>query len=141
MIQIDLVLGEDLRIIDADPAQIEQVLLNLGVNAQHAMPDGGQLLIETNNVSLRDEYIRKHLGAIPGHYVLLTISDTGAGMGRDVLDRIYEPFFTTKPTWRYRPRLVHCPRKMAQHGGTSDATRTRQGHLQNLFLPAAAIRL
>jgi two-component system cell cycle sensor histidine kinase/response regulator CckA len=98
MIQIDLVLGEDLRIIDADPAQIEQILLNLGVNAQHAMPDGGQLLIETNNVSLNDEYLRKHLGAIPGHFVLLTISDTGVGMEPDVLDRIYEPFFTTKTT-------------------------------------------
>jgi two-component system, cell cycle sensor histidine kinase and response regulator CckA len=96
MIQIDLVLGEDLRIIDADPAQIEQVLLNLGVNAQHAMPDGGQLLIETKNVSLNDEYLQKHLGATPGHFVLLTISDTGVGMEPDVLDRIYEPFFTTK---------------------------------------------
>ena len=98
MIQIDLVLCEDLGIIDADPAQIEQVLLNLGVNAQHAMPDGGQLLIETNNFSLSDEYLRKHLGAIPGHYVFLTISDTGVGMEPDVLDRIYEPFFTTKTT-------------------------------------------
>jgi len=96
MIQIDLALGEDLGVIDADPAQIEQVLLNLGVNAQHAMPDGGQLLIETNDVSLNDEYLRKHLGAIPGHYVLLTVSDTGVGMEPDVLDRIYEPFFTTK---------------------------------------------
>jgi PAS domain S-box-containing protein len=96
MIQIDLVLAQDLRIIDADPAQIEQVLLNLGVNAQHAMPDGGQLLIKTNNVSLSDEYLRKHLGARPGHFALLTVSDTGVGMEPDVLDRIFEPFFTTK---------------------------------------------
>ncbi len=69
------------RIIDADPAQIEQVLLNLGVNAQHAMPDGGRLLIETSNVSLSDEYLRTHLDAKKGKYVLLTVSDTGSGHG------------------------------------------------------------
>ena len=96
MIRIDLALAEDLRVIDADPAQIEQVMLNLGVNAQHAMPDGGQFLIETRNVSLSDEYVSAHLGAKPGKYVLLTVSDTGAGMQPDVLDRVFEPFFTTK---------------------------------------------
>ncbi len=96
MIGIDLALAEDLRIIDADPAQIEQVLLNLGVNAQHAMPNGGQFLIETSNVSLSDEYVSVHLGAKPGKYVLLTVSDTGAGMRPEVLDRVFEPFFTTK---------------------------------------------
>ncbi len=96
MIRIDLTLSENLRVIDADPAQIEQVLLNLGVNAKHAMPDGGQLLIETADVSLSDEYVSVHLGAQPGKYVLLTVSDTGAGMEPDVLDRVFEPFFTTK---------------------------------------------
>ena len=60
------------------------------------MPDGGQLLIETSNISLSDEYLRAHLGADPGHYVVLTITDTGFGMESDVLDRIFEPFFTTK---------------------------------------------
>ena len=80
MIQIDLVLADDVWVIDADPAQIEQVLLNLAVNAQHAMPDGGRLLIETSNVSLGDEYLRTHLEAKPGKYVLLTVSDTGTGM-------------------------------------------------------------
>lgn len=96
MIEIKLMLAEDLQIIDADPAQMEQVLLNLAVNAQHAMPDGGQLLIETSNVSLSDEYFRTHLGAKPGHYVLLTVSDTGVGVEPEVLDRMFEPFFTTK---------------------------------------------
>jgi PAS domain S-box-containing protein len=96
MIRIDLALSENLRVIDADPAQIEQVMLNLGVNAKHAMPDGGQLLIETRNVSLSDEYVSVHLGAKPGKYVLLTVSDTGVGMQLDVLDRVFEPFFTTK---------------------------------------------
>src|SRR5208283_5069299 len=96
MIEIRLVLAENLQIIDADPSQVEQVLLNLAVNAQHAMPDGGQLLIETSNVSISDEYMRTHLGARPGKYVLLTVSDTGLGMASEVLERIFEPFFTTK---------------------------------------------
>jgi PAS domain S-box-containing protein len=96
MIDIELILADDLRIIDADPAQIEQILLNLAVNAQHAMPDGGELLIETSNVSLQDEYLRTHLRAKPGEYVRLTVSDTGIGMAAEVHDRIFEPFFTTK---------------------------------------------
>ena len=96
MIRIDLALSDELRVIDADPAQIEQILLNLGVNAQHAMPDGGQLLIETCNASISDEYLRTHLEVKQGKYVLLTVSDTGMGMAPEVLERIFEPFFTTK---------------------------------------------
>ncbi len=96
MIEIKLVLAENLQIIDADPSQVEQVLLNLAVNAQHAMPDGGQLLIETSNVSISDEHLAAHLDAEPGKYVLLTVSDTGVGMEPEVLDRVFEPFFTTK---------------------------------------------
>jgi PAS domain S-box-containing protein len=96
MIRIDLLLADDLRIIDADPAQMEQILLNLGVNAQHAMPDGGRLLIETSNVSLSDDYLRTHLAAKKGNYVVLTVSDTGIGIESAALDRIFEPFYTTK---------------------------------------------
>lgn len=96
MIEIKPVLAENLQIIDGDSAQMEQILLNLAINAQHAMPEGGQVLIETSNVSLNDEYLRNHLGAKPGHYVLLAVSDTGVGMEPEVLDRIFEPFFTTK---------------------------------------------
>ena len=96
MVKIDLVLADDLRVIDADPAQIKQVLLNLAVNAQHAMPEGGRLLIETSNVSLRDKYLSSHLDAKPGKYVQLTVSDTGTGMEPEVVERIFDPFFTTK---------------------------------------------
>ncbi|MFH1117430.1 MAG: PAS domain S-box protein [Pseudomonadota bacterium] len=96
MIEIRLVLDEKPAVIDADPAQVEQVLLNLAVNAQHAMPNGGQILIETKHVSLNDEYVRTHLGIKPGLYVLLAVSDTGSGMEPEVMDRIFEPFFTTK---------------------------------------------
>jgi two-component system, cell cycle sensor histidine kinase and response regulator CckA len=118
MIEIKLVLAENLHIIDADPAQIEQVLLNLAVNAQHAMPNGGQLLIETSNVSLSDEYLRTHLGARQGKYALLTVSDTGAGMEPEVLDRIFEPFFTTKANGEGTGlglSMVHGI--VSQHGG------------------------
>ena len=96
MIQIELLLADDLRIVDADPAQIEQVILNLGVNAQHALPEGGRLIIETSNVPLSDDSANTHPGEKPGKYVLLTVSDTGMGMPPEVLDRIFEPFFTTK---------------------------------------------
>lgn len=118
MIEIRLVLAENLQIIDADPAQVEQVLLNLAVNAQHAMPDGGQILIETSNVSLSDEYLRTHLGTQPGHYVLLTFSDTGVGIEPYVLDRIFEPFFTTKTNGEGTGlglSMVHGI--VSQHGG------------------------
>jgi two-component system, cell cycle sensor histidine kinase and response regulator CckA len=118
MIRIDLLLADDIRIIDADPAQIEQVILNLGVNAQHALPEGGRLIIETSNVSLSDESASTHLGAKPGNYVLLTVSDTGLGMPPEVLDRIFEPFFTTKTNGEGTGlglAMVHGI--VAQHGG------------------------
>jgi CheY-like chemotaxis protein/two-component sensor histidine kinase len=96
MIDIKLALGKDLRIIDADPAQVQQILLNLAVNARQAMPDGGRLLIETSNVSLSDEYLRAHIGAKPGPHVVLIVSDNGVGIQPEFIDRIFEPFFTTK---------------------------------------------
>ena len=118
MIEIDLVLAEDIRIIEADPAQIEQVILNLGVNAQHAMPDGGRLTIGTSNVTLREDYCYTHLEVVPGKYVLLTVTDTGTGIEPEVLDRIFEPFFTTKLSGEGTGlglAMVHGI--MAQHNG------------------------
>jgi PAS domain S-box-containing protein len=96
IIKFDLRLIGDLEVINADPSQIGQVLMNLGVNARDAMPDGGTLTIETANVVLEKEYCRDHLEAIPGSYVLLTVSDTGQGMDKETLSHIFEPFFTTK---------------------------------------------
>jgi PAS domain S-box-containing protein len=96
MIQIDIRMAEFLWKIHADPTQIEQVLLNLAVNAKDAMPEGGTLLIETKNVKLREDYCRNHVDAQPGEYVLLQISDSGNGMKKEVMERIYEPFYTTK---------------------------------------------
>jgi len=96
MIQIELNLADDLKAVQADPAQIEQILMNLAVNARDAMPDGGRLVIETENTSLDEDYCENHLGANKGDYVLLTISDTGHGMDRRTLRHIFEPFYTTK---------------------------------------------
>ena len=95
-IKIELHLSGNLESIQADPSQIGQVLMNLGVNARDAMPDGGTLTIETANVQLDKEYCSSHLEAMPGSYVLLTVSDTGQGMDKKTLSHIFEPFFSTK---------------------------------------------
>jgi CheY-like chemotaxis protein len=89
-------LAEDLGKIKTDPGQIEQVILNLTVNARDAMPYGGKLLIKTDNVELDKTYAQTHAGVTAGPYVRLSVTDTGAGMPPEVKDRIFEPFFTTK---------------------------------------------
>jgi PAS domain S-box-containing protein len=87
-----------LRHITADPAKLEQVILNLAVNARDAMPAGGRLLLETANVEVREADPRHRPGLVPGEYVMLAVTDNGSGMPPEVLDRVFEPFYTTKPT-------------------------------------------
>lgn len=96
MISIDLALDPGLKQINADSGQIEQVIMNLAINAMHAMPTGGTLFIETSTGPLDEDYVPDNMQGGESEYVILSLTDTGIGMDRDILDRMYEPFFTTK---------------------------------------------
>jgi signal transduction histidine kinase len=95
-IRLEWLLARPLDRVRADPGQIEQVILNLALNARDAMPRGGTLSIETANVEVDAAYASDHPGAAIGKHVMLAISDTGIGMDRAVQDRVFEPFYTTK---------------------------------------------
>ncbi len=96
-IALKMVLSPTLGTVKADPNQIEQVLMNLALNARDAMPKGGKITFETANVTIDETYAQQHLFIKPGRYVLLSVSDTGTGMDKAIQSRVFEPFFTTKP--------------------------------------------
>jgi CheY-like chemotaxis protein len=95
-VKIDVDLTQEPTTIFADPNQIDQVVMNLAINASEAMPNGGQVKLATTTVTLNDEYCRSHSGVKPGKDVMLSLSDTGRGMDKEMLAKIFEPFFSTK---------------------------------------------
>jgi len=117
-IEIRTKLAEKLTLVRADPTQIDQVLMNLCINARDAMPEGGCLTIETGDMAFDEKYCAVHTFARPGHYTLLAVTDTGTGMDAATLDRIFEPFFTTKDTGKGTGLgLATVYGIVSQHGG------------------------
>lgn len=96
-ISVETVLGAGLWLVEADPNQLESALLNLAVNANDAMPEGGKLTIETSNAYIDEAYAAKESEVRPGQYAVIAVSDTGKGMTKEILSQVFEPFFTTKP--------------------------------------------
>ncbi len=138
MIHIETDFSKDPGIINADPVQLEQVLMNLGINARDAMPDGGRLLFKTEKIHLDWEQCKAYPPLKPGDYVLLTVSDTGLGMTREIMDHIFEPFFTTKESGKGTGLgLSIVYRIVKNHGGyiTCDSI-PGQGTTFKVFFPA-----
>jgi PAS domain S-box-containing protein len=129
-----------LGIIKADPGQMEQVLVNLAVNARDAMPGGGSLMIGTANVELDMDYCRTRAGLKPGPYVRLSVADTGCGMSEEVKRHLFEPFFTTKPQGRGTGLgLATIFGIVKQAGGCMDvSSETGQGTTFRIHLPRVA---
>lgn len=139
MIKLELSLEANLKTIHGDPAQIEQLLLNLAVNAKDVMPEGGRLSLETKNIVLDEEYCSRHLEVKPGEHALLTVSDTGPGMEKEVVDRIFEPFYTTKlPGEGTGLGLAMVFGIVKSHGGHIDChSEPGVGTVFRIYLPVA----
>ncbi len=141
MIDIELQLEEELKLISIDGDQIEQMVINLCVNARDAMPEGGKLTLKTKNVPLNGNHKVKAMPDI-GEYVLLTVSDTGVGMTKQEMEHIFEPFYTTKKTDKGTGlglSMVYAILK--NHGGIIDYTsRKGEGTTFELYFPVADIK-
>jgi len=137
-IELKLILALDLHTVAADPTQIDQILMNLCLNARDAMPDGGRIVIETRNTAITEEFHRIHSFGAPGEYVVISISDTGTGMDQATLDRIFEPFFTTKEMGRGTGLgLATTYGIVKQHDGFINAySEVGKGTTFRVYLPA-----
>ncbi|HLM56390.1 MAG TPA: PAS domain S-box protein [Pyrinomonadaceae bacterium] len=139
-IEIKSEVPSDLWTVSADATQIHQVLMNLGVNARDAMPQGGELLIRAENVTLDDAFARMHIEAKPGRFVMLTVADTGEGMTPEVAGRIFEPFFTTKEVGKGTGLGLSTAMTIVRsHGGFINVySEPRRGTRFAVYLPASA---
>ena len=123
-VALETVLGGGLWLAHVDPNQLESAVLNLAVNARDAMPDGGRLTIETGNVYLDDRYAAREVGLAPGQYVMLAVTDVGIGMAPDVVQKAFDPYFTTKPVGKGTGLGLSMVYGFAKQSG---------GHVRNLF--------
>jgi two-component system cell cycle sensor histidine kinase/response regulator CckA len=139
-VELEIDLDRSLCSIRADATQIAQVLMNLFLNARDAMPGGGRLLVQTQNVSFSDEDCRLDPSIAPGHFAELVVSDTGIGMDAATRERIFEPFFTTKERGKGTGLgLATVYGIVKQHGGTLQVqSEPGHGSTFRIFLPAVA---
>lgn len=136
-VQVDI--ADDLYLVKGDATQLQQVLMNLCVNARDAMPQGGTLAIQVKNLTIDETMARTNLEARPGKYVKLTVSDTGEGIPPEVLDKVFEPFFTTKPVGKGTGLgLSTVYSILKSHDGFASVnSQVGQGTTFNVFLPAS----
>lgn len=139
-IEIRVLLGKDVGLVRVDPGKIEQVLLNLVVNARDAMPTGGELVIETRLVKLTEDFARQHTAILPGEHVLLTVTDSGHGIPAEELARIFEPFYTTKSAGNGTGLGLAIAQSIVEENGglISAASELGAGTSFNIYLPVAA---
>ncbi len=137
-ITITVQTARDLHVTLADPSQIDQVLMNLCLNARDAMPNGGKLVLETRNIEIMEDYCRKIAYAQPGSYVFLSVSDTGVGMDSQTMEQIFEPFFTTKEMGKGTGLgLATVYGIVKQHGGFLNVeSEPGKGTIFQIYLPA-----
>jgi len=138
-VELTAELADDLRCVKADPTQLEEVILNMALNAREAMPFGGRLTVRTRNRVLGPDYVRTHPGVAPGPYVMLAVSDTGTGIDPDDRGQIFEPFFTTKQvTGGTGLGLSVCYGIVTQNGGHIEVdSAIGKGTTFRIYLPAS----